>query len=328
MITKIKLLLKLTFLFAITISFLLAEKIDNIKTEDHFHIPGTKFAIIPPEESFINSSEYTGLQNKELETGINITQFPMPYDSVLLLFTNDIPPKNGELLFEKDFVINGFKSKLFKTKTTNSIIAESFDKTPNSEKTITWILLSGNNELTFVLTSAYKYSLDDVLSIRIKKSLLSFVYLKDKEVNPIEQLSFTVDISQSDLKFATILMQTGVAYTIDGEFPTEAKNKSNYMIMAMPFGTEENKREQRAIRNLNKPSDKVKIEQIEKVTIDGLSGYEIIGYEDKGNNKKVLKYGTTLFDKEKQYRIVGTSNHNFEKNLIQFQKITRSFNQK
>jgi len=137
-----------------------------------------------------------------------------------------------------------------------------------------------------------------------------------------------VDISQSDLKFATILMQTGVAYTIDGEFPTEAKNKSNYMIMAMPFGTEENKREQRAIRNLNKPSDKVKIEQIEKVTIDGLSGYEIIGYEDKGNNKKVLKYGTTLFDKEKQYRIVGTSNHNFEKNLIQFQKITRSFNQK
>jgi len=152
MITKIKLLLKLTFLFAITISFLLAEKIDNIKTEDHFHIPGTKFAIIPPEESFINSSEYTGLQNKELETGINITQFPMPYDSVLLLFTNDIPPKNGELLFEKDFVINGFKSKLFKTKTTNSIIAESFDKTPNSEKTITWILLSGNNELTFVLT--------------------------------------------------------------------------------------------------------------------------------------------------------------------------------
>jgi hypothetical protein len=325
MIIKLNQYLTMMFVLFVSNHFSMAENIENTKTEDHYIIPGTKYAIIPPEENFINSSDYTGLQNKEYNTGINITQIPMHFDSVLAMFTKDIPPKNGKLLLENDFIINGLRSKLFKTNTTNSILTDSFENTPNSEKTITWVLISGNSDFSFVLTSAYIYTLDEALATKIKKSMLSFVYLENEEANPLEQLSFTVDISKSDLKFATILMQTGVAYTIDGKFPTETEDKTVYMIMVMPFGTEKNDRKQRAIRNVKKPTDNLKIEQTNDVDIDGLSGYEIFGYEEKGNNQIVLKYGTTLFDENRQYRIAGTTNHNLENNLNLFKKLTRSF---
>lgn len=325
---RIKNILKLIMLLIVSNSFSQTEKIDNIQTEKHYQIPGTKYAIISPDENFINSSEYSGLQNKELETGINFTEIPMPYNKVLEMFTKDLPPQNGELLVNKDFLMNGFNSKLFKSNTTNSAILNGFENISDSEKTITWILLYGNSDFSLVLTSSYKYSLDEMLKSKIEQSLLSFLYLENEKVNPIEQLNYTLDTSTANLKFATIFMQTDVAYTIDGKFPTEAEKKSGYIIMILPFGVEENEREKRAIKNVKKPDDNIKIKETKEITIDDLNGYEIVGYEKKSKNENVLKYGTTLFDENKQYIIIGTSNHNLENNLIEFQKITRSFKRK
>ena len=37
-------------------------------------------------------------------------------------------------------------------------------------------------------------------------------------------------------------MQTGAAFNMDGKFPTEAEDKTNYMIMVMPLAIEEQTR--------------------------------------------------------------------------------------
>ena len=321
-----KKILKLIALLIVSHSYSQTEKINNNNTTSHYQILGTKYSIIPPNENFIRSSEYSGLQNKDLETGIKFTEIQLPFNEVLELFTKDLPPKNGELLVDKNFIMNGFNSKLFKSNTTNSEISSGFKNVSDSEKTITWILIYGNNDFSLVLTSSYKYSLDEILKSKIEKSLLSFIYLESKIVNPIDQLNFTLDTSNSDLMFATILMQTGVAYSIDGKFPTEAQNKCGYVVMVFPIGTEESEQEQRALKNFKKPE--IKINATKKITIDGLNGYEIIGYETKNKNEKVLKYQTTLFDENQQYVFIGSSNQNSEINLIKFEKITRSFKRK
>lgn len=325
---RMKNILIIMILLIVSISFSQTEIIDNIQTEKHYQIQGTNYALIRPDENFIRSTEYTGLQNNEFETGINFTEIPLSFKKVLKSFTKDLPPQNGELLVNKDLVMNGFNAKLFKSNTTNSKILNGFENISESEKIITWILLYGNNDFTIVITSAYKYSLDEIFKSKIEKSLLSFLFLENVKVNPIEQLNYTLDTSTSDLKFATILMQTGVAYTIDGKFPTESENKSGYTVMVFPLVIEENERKQKAIKNVKKPDDDMKVMQTVEITIDGLKGYEIVGYKINSENENIMHYGTTLFDKNKFYFFMGISNHNLDNNLIEFQKITRSFKRK
>ena len=50
-IVKLMLLLMVSNLFS---------QIDSIKTEEHYTLPGTRFAIILPDVSFSNATSYTG----------------------------------------------------------------------------------------------------------------------------------------------------------------------------------------------------------------------------------------------------------------------------
>ena len=339
-----KFIIKLMFLLMVSNLF---SQISNTKTKEHYTLPGTRFAIILPDETFNNSSNYTGLYSEELEIDITITEVALPYNKVLETYEKDLPPQNGKLLIDKDFNTNGFNSKLYKTNTTYSFISNTFEGVSDSEKTINWLLIYGNENISFILSSAYKYELDKSLKEKIEKSLLSFIYLENENINPLEpfeQLDFTLDPSLVELKFATTLLQSGIVYTLDGKFPTGVKEKAEYKVMAFPFSiVNEDERKKRAINNVKSAGSEIKIKQTKKINIDGLKGYEVIGYikktkedkeqeaEEKNKEKeenKFLKYGAVLFDKKKQYTIIGTSNHNFNDYLIQFQKITESVRRK
>lgn len=325
MIDKIKSFLKLAAILMVTHSFAQTTEIKNTKTEEYFHISGTKYALIAPDESFIQSTEFTGLINKDLEVGVNITELPLPYDNMLGMLTKDLPPKNGELLLNEDFVMNGFKAKLIKTSTLQSHYSDSFERVPDLEKTVMWVLVYGNETFSLTVVGTYKSSLDEQMSDKMKKSILSFLYLENEKVNPLDQLNYSFEVTTPNLKFATILMQTGVAYTADGKFPSEAGNTIGYIVMVIPYDVEESEREQSALKSFKKRGKDITLEQTNKVTLSGLNGYELIGYELNEKKEKSLKYETTLYDTDKRYMIVGTCKQDLEKNLKEFQKITQSF---
>jgi hypothetical protein len=301
--------------------------IKNTQTPEHVVIAGTKYAMITPDASFTNAQNFTGFQSSALEAGINITEMPMSFDEVLSMFTKDLPPKTGKLLLEKDLVMNGYKAKLYKQQGSPTSVLDKLDN-PEKEavELTTWIMLYGNENMCLVIAAGYAASSDAVLSDKMEKSLKSFLYLADKEVNPLDQLMFTVKTEDTPLKFAEILMQTSAFFTLDGKAPTQMKSKVGYLVMVLPLSVEEADQEKRAIRAVKKPnSENVEISNSTKVTIDGLAGYEIIGYEINKKSEKVLQYSVTLFDKDKCFQLSGSAQTDFETNVKLFRKVSQSF---
>lgn len=326
-------IMKKILLFAVIVLCMCAKAytqvidIKNTQTSEHVVLAGTKYAMITPDASFINAQNFMGFQSNTLEAGINITEMPMSFDEVLSMFTKDMPPKTGKLLLEKDLVMNGYKAKLYKQQgPPTSAIFKLDNPEKEAAELTTWIMLYGNEKMCLVIGAGYAASSDAVLSDKMEKSLKSFLYLADKEVNPLDQLMFTVNTEDTPLKFADIMMQSSAIYTLDGKTPTEMKSKVGYMVMVLPLAVEEADQEKRAIRGVKKPNDEnVEIASSTKVTINGLAGYEVIGYEVNKKSETVLQYSVTLFDKDKCFQLSGSAHTDFETYMKLFRKVSQSF---
>jgi len=301
-------------------------KIENVQTSKHIELPGTKYLLIKPDSSFTVSTDFTGLSNKDLEAGINITELPMSFDAVLPMFTKDLPPKDGELVFERDLVMNGYQAKMYKTDVIQKSALEELTNPEKEGKAVTfWLLLYGNENFCLTIAATYPSSLDKELSDKFERSLRSFLYLEEKEVNPLDGLTFGIDLKDTPLKFATTVFQTGAAFNIDGKFPTESDDITSYSIMIMPFGIESMEQKEAAIKKVRKPFEEIDIKEVNPITLDSLKGYEVVGYGNDENGELTLNYSVTLFDTERHFIINGVSKIEIEEKLEMFRKISSTF---
>lgn len=283
--------------------------IENTQSPNHIEIPGTKYLLIKPDDSFTTATNFIGLESKELESGINITELPMSFDAVLPMFSKDIPPQNGKLLIERDFKFNGYEAKLYKTEVNHKSALDELSNPVMEGKPInSWLMIFGDEEICFIIGAIYASSKDTELSEKIEKSLFSFIYLKDKVVDQLAGLAYSVETGNTPLKFATILMQTGVIFNMDGNFPGESEDNTTYMIMMMPYSVEAHEQREVAVQAVDTPyKENVEIKEVKSIVIDGLEGFEVIGYERNEDNELVLNYAVTLFDTERYFVITGES---------------------
>lgn len=312
-----QLIVLLAFITMAVTAFSQSHTIENIITENHIEIPGTKLLMIKPDSTFTIAKEYTGLTNKQLSAGINITELPMSFGAVLPMFSKDIPSK---LILEKDLKMNGYNAKLYKTITTNTSLLN-----PDKEGSLIvfWLLIYGNENICFTVAATYPTSKDNALSDKIQTSLLSFIYLKDKVVDPLEGLVFKINLNNAPLKFATTLLQTGVIFNTDGKFPSDAADRTSFSVMILPIEIDAKEQKEMAIKTVKNYNDKgVTLKEVNPITLDGLHGYEVIGYEKKNGKDVILNYAVTLFDKERYFILHGLSEKNY---LDMFKKISRTF---
>ncbi|MEL6847868.1 MAG: hypothetical protein AAFP92_05090, partial [Bacteroidota bacterium] len=175
------------------------------------------------------------------------------------------------------------------------------------------------------IAGTYPKEQDEVLSAKFEACLRSFIYVKDKEVDPMDGLSFRVDVSDTPLQFATTLMQTGAVFNTDGKFPTEAKGAPNYMVRVLPFAIEAEKQKEHAIRRVKNLMDEdTEIEAVNPIQLAGLKGFEVIGYEQREDGKRVLEYSVSLFDEARHFTINGFAEPEPE-HLALFRKISQTF---
>jgi len=299
------------------VSFAQTIDLNFTQSDEHVEIPGTKYSIIPPDESYSISSNFHGLQTEDEKSAINITEMPMPFATVLPMFAKDIPA--NELTEEKDYMINGNSVKLYKSKRLiNPDIPES--------EVMFYTMLYGNEKTTFMIAATYESAKEEILSSKFENSLLSFMYMEGKEVDPQDGLSFSLDMSNTPLQFASVVMQTGAAYNMDGEMFKEKEDATNYMVMIMPVEIEEAEQKDKAIRGVKKSFDEnINVEEVNPVTLDGLNGYEVVAYEQGENDEVKLKYAVALFEKDKYYDIRASSEIDLEKRLEMFKMISRTF---
>jgi hypothetical protein len=293
--------------------------IKNDISSKHVNVKGTKISVIPPD-GWIAATNFNGFQKNELCSSLMVIEFPGPYSEVTKGFTEEGLKSKGIILSEKkSMMVNGFSGTYIFAK--QSAYGRMFGK---------YILVFGDEKKSILINGMCPIDLISKIGKEIEKSVFSVVYEAEKKVNPLENINYGIDVSGSKLKFAKVISNT-IAYTVDGLLPTRVNDKTTLIVgSSMGKVVLRDKKEYSINRMKKTPSvNEVDTKNVHPVTIDGLSGFEVIAYgENKKNKKPELVFQIMLFTDNMYYLMIGTANENFEENLKIFRSLSKTFKRK
>lgn len=137
--------------------------------------------------------------------------------------------------------------------------------------------------------------------------------------------NFTIDISNTPLKVAAVFANKAVTYNIEGKFPTENAQKINFRVWQKDTLITTENQAGYALLQINYIEEGVlDVASINKTTIDGLNGYEIVAY-DKLETKPMLRFMTILYSEDKVIELRGFSNYKENESLGMFRKVCSTF---
>jgi len=281
-------------------------------------VTGTKCSMIPPK-GFIPGVGFSGFQQAESGASIVVMEFPAPFKQLVSGFNGNALKSQGMTLVQsRDIEFDG------KTATVMLIT-----QVVNNTNYFKQILLFGDSINTVMVNGIYPEAASN-LEAEIKKAIFSVKYNPIQTVNGEQSAEFKIDIKKSDLKFASII-QGSLIYTSDGKMPPETENKS-MIIVGSSFQNVavENTKEYCLKRVKSLPyGEKNVVEEITPITINYIEGFELVAYGfDKENNKQLIYQNILFTESGTYYIILGTTTSDFEKNLIDFKAVARTFERK
>ena len=288
----------------------------NELTPEHINVKGTKISIVPPQ-GWITANNFNGFQQMGSGSSLMVLEIPGPYSGVSRGLTEEGLKTQGVILDKKrNITINGLNGEF--------IVAKQFAYETMFGK---YILVFGNELTSFFITGMFPDEFKNELGKDIEKSMLSVVYEPDKEIDPLGSVNFEIDVSNSKFIFAKMMSNT-LIFNSDGRVPTESDDKTALIVGTSLGKIEMEDKKQFSISRIKQyPSIKnVESNDIKSVTIDDISGFEIIAYgrnEETGEPEMIFQI--MLFGDNGYYMIVGIANDNFKENINLFRQISQTF---
>lgn len=293
------------------------DKIENKLTNEHLNVSGTKVSLIPPK-GFIKASNFLGLQQIESGSSIMILDVPGPFT------------ETSKGLTKEGFLSKGIETKEIQNITLNNLpaILVTGEQNAYGNAYIKYVLAFGTEKETILINGACPKNLEQIGAL-IKTSILSAFYDADKKINPFETVDFELDVSGSTLRFAKN-MSNSLIFTIDGEFPTKSIDKIT--LIATKSFTEIDIKDKKlfALNRLKQmPIDLEKVETTLEITIDGVSGYEVMASaKDKKTGDPEKIYQVILFSDKLYYLLVGSTNDRTQKGINELKQVVKTFKRK
>ncbi|MDD2983293.1 MAG: hypothetical protein PHQ74_07890 [Crocinitomicaceae bacterium] len=303
-----------TFLIFISLSVWGQKNIENKLSSEHQNIKGTKVSLIPPN-GFTDGLNFLGLQQVESGSSILILDIPGPYSEISKGITKEnMLLKGVEVKKIEKLIMNGLPA-IFVTGKQNA----------HENRYTKYILVFGTDNETIMINSVFPENLKKIGS-EIKKSILTVFYEADKKINPFETLDYTIDVSESKLKFGKS-MSNALIFSVDGHVPTASSDKTN-LIVTKSFSqiTAEDKKLFCMNRLKQTPIEIVQIEYTNEITIDGISGYEIYAKgKSKNSDETENIYQVILFSDKLYYLFFGTTNDETNESVEEIKKAVKTF---
>lgn len=310
---------KILIIFLVFISSTIwgQKNIENKLTNEHQIIKGTKVSMIPPK-GFTDGLNFTGLQQTESGSSIIVLEIPGPFS------------ETSKGITRENMHSKGIEVEKIENLTLNQLPAIFVKGTQNAYGNIftKYILTFGTDQETIMINGVCPENLKKA-GDEIKKSMLSVFYEAEKKINPFEVLDYTIDVSETKLKFGKS-MSNALIFTVDGQVPTASSDKTS-LIVAKSFSpiTTEDKKLFCINRLKQTPVEIVNIEYTSEITLDGISGYEIYA---KGKSKKSEEteniYQVILFSDKLYYILFGTTNDQTNKSMEEIIKAVKTFKRK
>lgn len=294
-------------------------EIANELSSEHVNVEGSKISIVPPS-GFIVANNFDGFQQLGTNSSIMVTEIPGPYSKVADGLTKENLKAQGVILESTDnVVVNGKTGKFLRGR--QIAYGSMFNK---------YVLVFGDENSTIMLNGMHPLELKDELELELKNALLSVVYDEDKIIDAEGSVNYEVDVDGTKFKFAKMISNS-LIYTGDGIIPTQSADKAAFMVATSLGKVEIDDKKLFSInRIMMYPTvEDLSIDDITAVTIDDISGYQIVA---RGTNEKTgkakLVFQIILFSDNLYYMMIGQAEDDFEENVILFKSISKTFKRK
>lgn len=288
-------------------------------SSEHVNVKGTKISIIPPE-GWNQANSFNGFQQLGTTKSIMVTELSASFLEMKEGMTRANLMTKGVVLKKKNTIyING----------SEGLIIEA-DQFANGIEYRKYILVFGDEETSFMINGIFPSSLEEEIGKRVRESIFTVVYEPNKEIDPFENIGFVIDVSETNLKFAKMISNM-LIYNADGKMPTESDDKVSILVGTSFGKLDIEDKKIFAINRMkqNPPIDIIEPENIKSISIDDISGYEIVGYGvDKDTNEPEMVYQVILFSDNLYYIITGVANDNYENNIKLFKQVSKTFQRK
>lgn len=281
---------------------------------EHKEIRGSKINIIPPK-GFTIASNFLGFQDAKTNSSIIVLEVPASFDKTSGSLTVENLLKQGvKALNIETIIFNGLKAKFIKSEQT----AYGIDF-------IKYSLVFGTESETMMINGIFPKE-NIQLEQEITKAIMSSVYNPEKVISALDTVDFQISVEGTDFVFAKS-MSNMLIYSRDGKMPTELNDKASIVIAKSISKLEISDKKEFSINKIKGLTMQIsKILQVEPISINGLSGYEILA--DGVNRKTGAKeqaYQVLLFNHLDYYVLYGSSSDNYDANSKIFKRIAASF---
>jgi hypothetical protein len=300
---------------AFALLLLFTTLIASAQSDKHRMVKGTKYSLVPPA-GFKMATNFAGFHNETNGASIMLSEVPAPYATISEAMTESALKNQGMTLLDRETIaFNGGQATLIK-----------MSQPANGVTYRKQLLVFGDAKNTVLVNAVYPES-SKGLEAAVRTALLSTTFNETQSDNPLDAVSFQIDVSGTDFKLAKFL-SGNLIYTTDGQVPTA---KPSLVVSPSLKKIAPASQRQYAINRLKQypRGESITLEQINPIEIDGLKGYEIRAKGKNKEDKPELVYQVMLFTKtDDYYLIVGMTTEEFDKRLTQYQTIAKTFRRK
>jgi hypothetical protein len=290
------------------------EDLINPLSDKHIPIRGSKISLIPPD-NFTVSNQFFGLQQIHRQASIMVIEIPTAFALI------------SQALNKKNLLSSGFEVHHIETIRINGLPAMLIkgEQRASGVNYAKYTLAFGSEKESILIHGVCPAELQN-LAEEIKTSMLSVVFDKDKVVNALEELDYTVDVSETDFKFASIAMNS-IIFNLDGSMANRSDTSTNFMITKSFAQVNTIDKKGYTLNRLKQYPYKIeKIESIEEVTIDGLQGYAIEAKGSIPNTSRIEQlYHVMLFSDQMYFLFFGNTLDTSGKRISEMKKVIRTF---
>jgi hypothetical protein len=191
--------------------------------------------MIPPSSKFKISNYWLGFKQTDSSAMANIaiSEMPFKFDSLRNEIDKPLMNEGKFRQLQIDTVINGYRfyieklrGPLFELSVMHSDISEIKDST----EVVKWFAFCEIDKTVVSIAGIYLAKDDSSLHHAFINSITSIKTRDSSKVKPMDALAFTIDLSDTEMKFASLILQVGGWFTNTGNRPMFGKNDQNYSV--------------------------------------------------------------------------------------------------
>ncbi|MDL2297687.1 hypothetical protein LJC40_00875 [Synergistaceae bacterium OttesenSCG-928-D05] len=273
------------------------------------------YVVLPRNRGFLKTP--TGAMDKGSRITLDASTLATPFSTLRIEFEeNKLKERGLELKSRSEFLWNGKPALLLKI----------FQPLDDEKIKGQWVLLIDRKDHCWLINGAYEAknqsSSAEVLEI------LQSAWWDENELNDTQGATIThgtIETEGTPFQLAG-LSQGAIVYSKDGMMPTQSEDGALFVLSRIHnIYTPVNKRDEFVKEKCNGIvlGDELEVASLRDVTIDKMSGKEIVAVTD--NEQEVLVYQTILFDHGTCHVLVGIAYQDHEKNLEYFRTLAESY---